>query len=183
VLVSAVVIFVGKNMPKSEYLKVRLDADELREIERQARALNLPKSRYARLLLTSGKSPPSSPPGGAGVVAYQPSVERIEAQIADMRAELADIRESLTASARAFEELLTFLRESQRIPSFREYRSRAIAENIVNNPGETEQQYLLRLAARYYLLYRRWPTPSDNLQFGPIPQNFDLQKWPMTPPR
>jgi Xaa-Pro aminopeptidase len=164
-------------MAKNCFLGIKLDSDELHEIERAARALNMPKSQYARLLLTGGAlqvpQPPASTPAA---VIDETRIERIEAQIAEMR-------ESLIASARAFDELLSFLREQQRVPSFREYRARAAVENITRRENETEQQYLLRLASRYFVLYGQWPTPADSATFGPTPAGFDAQQWPATPPR
>jgi Xaa-Pro aminopeptidase len=164
-------------MSKLHKLDIRLDADELHEIERQARLLNMPKSQYARLLLTGGalqnpqtqQQPPASP-------IDETRIERIEAQIEEMR-------ESLISSARAFDELLAFLREQQRIPSFREYRARCAVENVTRRENETEQQYLLRLANRYFVLYQHWPTPSDSATFGPVPAGFEPQNWPQVPPR
>jgi hypothetical protein len=93
------------------------------------------------------------------------------------------MRESLVASASAFDQLLSFLRESQRVPSFREYRARCAVENVTKRENESEQQYLQRLASRYFVLYQSWPTPSDSAHFGPTPQGFEPQKWPATPPR
>jgi Xaa-Pro aminopeptidase len=164
-------------MPKSEYLKVRLNVDEARELARQARALNMSKSTFARLLLTGGAVQNQQPPAPTTAAAFEETrIERIEAQIAEMR-------ESLIASARAFDQLLQFLKEQQRVPSFREYRARAAVEQITKRENETEQQYLLRLASRYYVLYQSWPIPSDQTNFGPVPAGFELQKWPTTPPR
>jgi Xaa-Pro aminopeptidase len=164
-------------MAQKRFLGIKLDADELREIERQARALNMPKSQYARLLLTGGalQNPQPQPQPVASSI-DESRIERIEAQIEEMR-------ESLIASARAFDELLAFLREQQRIPSFREYRARAMVENITKRENETEQQYLLRLASRYFVLYQVWPTPADSTNFGPVPQGFEPQQWPSMPPR
>jgi len=161
-------------MSKSEYLKIRLELDEAREIERAARALSLSKSQYARLLITGGpvQKPQQPPP---------PAID--EAALADIKAELADMRESLVASARAFDELLAFLKEQQRVPTFREYRARCAAESITKRENETEQQYLLRLASRYFVLYQNWPTPADSAAFGPLPNGVDPKSWPPIPPR
>jgi hypothetical protein len=160
-------------MPKLHKLDIRMSADELREIERQARLLNMPKSQFARLLLTGGfaqnPQPPASPID--------------ETALAEIRAAIEEMRESLISSARAFDELLSFLREQQRIPSFREYRARCAVEGVQKRENETEQQYLLRLASRYFVLYQHWPTPSDSATFGPVPAGFEPQNWPLTPPR
>jgi hypothetical protein len=39
--------------------------------------------------------------------------------------------------------------------------------------NETEQQYLLRLANRYFVLYQHWPVPSESATFGPVPAGFE----------
>jgi hypothetical protein len=164
-------------MAKNHFLGIKLDDAELAEIERGARVLNMPKSQFARLLLTGGAVQNPQP-------AQQPAGPQIdETALADMRAELAEMRESLVSSARAFDELLAFLKEQQRVPSFREYRARCAVEQITKRENETEQQYLLRLANRYFVLYQQWPTPADSATFGPAPQGFDAQKWPSTPLR
>jgi len=162
---------------KSHFLGIRLSTDEARELERQARALNMSKSSFARLLLTGGSVKNPQPP------AQPPAVSIDENALAEIRSAIEEMRESLITSARAFDELLAFLREQQRIPSFREYRTRAIVENVTKRENESDLQYLLRLASRYYLLYQVWPVPSDSLSFGPVPQGFETQKWPATPPR
>jgi Xaa-Pro aminopeptidase len=164
-------------MSKTHKIDVRLSADELAEIERAARVLNMPKSQYARLLLTGGAVQNQQPAAPA------PAAQIDETALADMRAELAEMRESLVASAAAFDQLLSFLKEQQRIPSFREYRARAAVENIARRENESEQQYLQRLASRYFVVYQQWPLPSDSATFGPVPQGFEPQKWPATPPR
>jgi hypothetical protein len=164
-------------MAQKRFLGIKLDPDELAEIERQARLLNMPKSQFARLLLTGGAAQNPQPPAAA------PASQIDENALGDIRVELAEMRESLIASAAAFDQLLSFLKEQQRIPSFREYRARAAVENVTRRENETEQQFLLRIASRYFVLYQQWPVPSDSATFGPVPQGFESQKWPPVPPR
>jgi Xaa-Pro aminopeptidase len=164
-------------MARRNTLGIKLDDDELAEIDRAARVLNMSRSEYSRLLLTGGSLPASQPAAPAPAAPIDETrLERMEAQIEEMR-------ESLITSARAFDELLAFLREQQRIPSFREYRARCAVENISKRENESEQQYLLRLASRYFVLYHHWPTPADSAAFGPVPQGFEPQSWPALPPR
>jgi hypothetical protein len=111
-------------MFKTHKIDVRLSADEFREIERTARTLNISKSQYIRLLLSGGALQKSQPREDS------PLVAKIETALSDMRTELAEIRELLVSISRSFESLLAFLREAQRIPTFREFRSRCSAENI-----------------------------------------------------
>jgi hypothetical protein len=164
-------------MAKNEYLKVRLDVSEAQELARQARLLNMPKSQFARLLLTGGALQNPQPPAAA------PASQIDENALVEIRGALDEMRESLVASASAFDQLLSFLREQQRVPSFREYRARAAVEQIAKRENESEQQFLLRIASRYFVLHQQWPVPSDSTNFGPVPQGFDVQKWPATPPR
>jgi hypothetical protein len=164
-------------MAKRNLLGIKLDDAELAEIERQARVLNMPKSQFARLLLTGGALQNPQP-------TQQPAAPQIdENALAGIRGELAEMRESLISSARAFDELLAFLKEQQRVPSFREYRARCSVEGVQKRENETEQQFLIRIASRYFVLYQSWPTPADSATFGPVPQGFEAQKWPPVPPR
>lgn len=163
-------------MPKTTFLKVRLDAVEMLEIERQARTLNLPKSRLARLLLTGGAvaKPEQSAPAAAPVFD--------DSRLAAVEDRLAEIDGSLAASARAFDTLLQQLAEFLRVPTFREYRARLHAEGIEKRQNEDDAQFLVRVAQRYFIAFSVWPNPADSRVFGPLPQNFEAAKFPRTPP-
>jgi hypothetical protein len=117
-------------------LGIKLDDAELREIERAARTLNMPKSHYARLMLTGGALQKPQPREDSSLVA------KIETAFAETRTELAQIRELLVSISRSFESLLAFLREAQRIPTFREFRARCSAENITKRENESDFQFL-----------------------------------------
>jgi hypothetical protein len=93
------------------------------------------------------------------------------------------MRELLVSISRSFESLLAFLREAQRIPTFREFRARCSAENIVQLPNESDCQYLLRIANRYFALYQKWPSSSDSVTFGPVTKAFESETWPLVPPQ
>jgi hypothetical protein len=164
-------------MAKKHFLGIKLDDAELAEIERAARLFNLSKSQYSRLMIIGGAAQNSQPTAAA------PAAQIDETALAEIRGELAEMRESLIASAAAFDQLLSFLREQQRVPSFREFRARCAVEQIAKRENESEQQYLLRIASRYFVLYQSWPVPSDSATFGPVPAGFDAQKWPPVPPR
>lgn len=164
-------------MTKSVFLKVRLDADDMLELEKQSRTLNMPKSRLARLLLTGGavaKPRPQEPAAAAPVFD--------ESRFSVVEARLSEIDESLSASARAFDHLLQQLAEFLRVPSFREYRARLGAEGIEKRQNEDDTAFLLRAASRYFVLFQAWPDPSDSRSFGPVPQAFDAAKFPRRPP-
>lgn len=155
-------------MPKNNVFRVRLSDDELHDLQRAAAALKRPVAEYARLLLTT-KSP-------------QPQQTRIdESALSDIRAEIAELRESQSAAARAFDALLAQLRELMRVPSFREFRARCYIDGILEKPGEPAFDYLLRIAQMYYAQYHAWPDARDARTFGPTPQDFPREKWPAAP--
>lgn len=164
-------------MPKTTFLKVRLDADEMLQIEKQSRLLNMPKSRFARIMLTGGavaRHEPQQPPAAAA--AFDDS------RFSDVESRLSEIDESLSASARAFDTLLSNLNEFLRVSSFREYRARLGAEGVEKRQNEDDTAFLLRAASRYFVLYQKWPDPSDSRAFGPLPQSFDAAKFPARQP-
>lgn len=164
-------------MPKTMFLKVRLDPPEMLQIERQSRLLNMPKSRFARLLLTGGAMAKPQPQQPATA---PPAFD--ESRLSAVESRLSEIDESLSSSARAFDALLSQLNEFLRVPSFREYRSRLGAEGVEKRQNEDDTAFLLRAASRFFVLYQRWPDPSDSRSFGPTHQAFDATKFPRTPP-
>lgn len=164
-------------MSKTHKIDVRLEADELLELERQAKVLNMPKSRLARILLTGGAM---AKPQQQQLATAAPAFD--ESRLAAVEARLSEVEESLSASARAFDALLQQLAEFLRIPSFREYRARLAVEGVEKRQNEDDTSFLLRAASRYFVLYQSWPDPSDSRSFGPAPQAFDAAKFPARPP-
>lgn len=164
-------------MSKTHKIDVRLEAGELLQLERQAKALNMPKSRLARLLLT-----------GCAVTPPQPQQPATATQALDdsrlvaIESRLSEIDESLSASARAFDTLLQQLNEFFRVPSFREYRARLCADGIEKRQNEDDMAFLIRAASRYFLLFQLWPDPSNSATFGPVQAGVDLSKFPARPP-
>lgn len=167
-------------MTKTRKIDVRLSADDMLEIERQARALGMPKSRLARLLITGGGVP--KPQQSTPAAPATPAATFDDSRLSAMEDRLGEIEESLSASARAFDNLLSQLTEFLRIPSFREYRARAVVEGIEKRQTEDDMQHLMRIASRYFVLYQRWPNPRDSAAFGPLAQGIDLSKFPAQPP-
>ena len=164
-------------MSKTSFLKVRIDAAEMLDLEKQSRLLNLPKSRLARLLLTGAavsKPQPQEPATAA------PAFD--DSRLADIESRLGEVEESLSASARAFDHLLQQLAEFLRVPSFREYRARLAVDGIEKRQNEDDTQFLVRAAQRYLIAFGAWPNPSDSRAFGPLPQGFDAAKFPTRPP-
>lgn len=147
-------------MAKTQYLKVRMSADEMQELERQAGALGIQKSRLARMLLTTDQAPkaPESSPTDS------PS----------------DIKKMLDDQAMALADLLRFLSEQMRVPSFREYRSRLAAEGIDKHQNEDDLAFLIRSANLYFASYGAWPNPAETASFGPTGK-LDLSQFPLHP--
>lgn len=164
-------------MSKTSFLKVRLDASEMLDLEKQSRLLNLPKSRLARLLLTGAavSKPQPQQPAAAAPAFDDSRLDSIESR-------LAEVEESLAASARAFDHLLQQLSEFLRVPSFFEYRARLAAEGVEKRAQEDDLAFLIRAASRYFVLFQRWPDPTDSRSFGRVPAGVDLSKFPTRPP-
>lgn len=164
-------------MSKTHKIDVRLEADELLELERQAKVLNMPKSRLARILLTGGAMAKPQP---QQLATAAPAFD--ESRFSAVESRLSEIDESLSASARAFDTLLSQLAEFLRIPSFREYRARLAVEGVEKRQNEDDTAFLIRAAQRYFVTFSAWPSPSDSRAFGPLPQGFDISKFPTRPP-
>lgn len=164
-------------MTKTHKIDVRLAADELLELERQAKVLGMPKSRLARILLTGAavsKPQPQQPPAAAP--AFDGS------RLIAIESRLGEIDESLSASARAFDTLLSQLNEFLRVPTFLEYRARLRAEGVEKRQNEDDTQFLVRAAQRYFIAFNVWPNPADSRAFGSVPAGFDATKFPARPP-
>lgn len=162
-------------MPKDTFLKIRLDPTDMLNLERHAGLLNMPKSRFARLMLTGGAAPPQQNQQNH----QQPQSSPIDdSRFARLEADVAEMRDALTKSADAFNALLQSLTELHRVPTFREYRGRMAAEGVEKRQNETDEQYLIRLGMRYFVAFRVWPDPADSRSFGPIPAGVNFPKTP-----
>ena len=164
-------------MPKDTFLKVRLDPADMLQIERQAKVLNMPKSRLARLLLTGGS------------IAKPQEVDRPttgrqidDSRLVALEAGIEEIRSALSLSAASFDALLGQLNQILRTPTFTEYRARLHAEGVEKRQTETDEQFLLRAAQRYFIAHGIWPDPADSRRFGRLPAGYDPAKFPKSPP-
>lgn len=166
-------------MPKDSFLKVRLDPADMLQIERQAKVLNMPKSKFARLMLTGGGI---AKPQQADHDQQTPGQQIDDSRLAALGAGIEEMREALSQSARAFDALLSRLNEIMRVPTFREYRGRLAAEGIEKKQSESDDQFLIRSANRYFVAFGVWPDPVDSRAFGPVPPAVDLAKFPKSPP-
>lgn len=162
---------------KSTYLKIRITPDEMRELERQARAMGMSRSELARAMLSGDAPTPTPAPTSAGV--DMDAMDAIKGALSDMRGEISATRAEINA---AFDELLKKLSELIAIPSFTEFRARAIAQGIKSRPGESTLDYVIRIAHAYYTAYGIWPNPDDHDRFGRMDES-DRAKFPRHPPK
>ncbi len=160
-------------MSKTRLIGFKATDDEVKEIERICKTLQVSKADFLRAAAFNTRAPIHQPQ-------EQPQ-QPAEADLEPIKAELSDLRQSSAASAAAFETLLQSLNEFLYIPSFREYRARDLAEGTIRRDGEAEISYLKRLANRYYIKYAAWPDPANMAAFGPVPKDTDLSQFPARP--
>ena len=154
-------------MIKTDYLKFRATREETREIDRICKTLGLSRSDYLRAV-AFGAPAPGATPAQAAAAAPAPDFDLLQAEIAALKAQQEEMNAALAQSAESFNNLLDYLNQYIRVPSFREYRARDAVEGTIQKPGETELAFLLRLANRYYILYKSWPNAADINTFGKI---------------
>lgn len=161
-------------MIKTEYLKFRATRDEAREIERIAKTLGLSRSDYLRAVAFGAPAPgatPTQPAAAAPAPDFsflQADIDLLKQQQEEIKQQQKETAAALAQSAESFNALLEYLNQYIRVPSFREYRARDAVEGTIQKPGETELAFLLRLANRYYILYKTWPNAADINTFGKI---------------
>ena len=154
-------------MIKTEYLKFRATRDEAREIERIAKTLGLSRSDYLRAV-AFGAPAPGATPTPTAETAPAPDLALLQADIAALKTQQEEMNAAQAQAAESFNALVQNLNEFLRVPSFREYRARDAVEGTIQKPGETELNFLIRLANRYYLIYKVWPDPTNINIFGKI---------------
>lgn len=154
-------------MIKTEYLKFRATREEAREIDRMCKLLGLSRSEYLRAV-AFGAPAPGATPSPAAETAHAPDFSFLQADIALLKSQQEEVNATLAQSAESFNALLQSLGEFLRVPSFREYRARDAVEGTIQKTGESELNFLIRLANRYYLIYKVWPDPTNINIFGKI---------------
>ena len=154
-------------MIKTEYLKFRATRDEAREIERIAKTLGLSRSDYLRAV-AFGAPAPGATPAQAAAAAPAPDLALLQADIAALKTQQEEMNAAQAQAAESFNVLIQNLNEFLRVPSFREYRARDAVEGTIQKTGESELNFLIRLANRYYLIYKVWPDPTNINIFGKI---------------
>lgn len=152
---------------KKHNISLKVDSSEFKEIERICKTLGLSKSEYLRAV-AFGAPAPISTPAQAAETAPAPDFELLQAEIIEIKQQQQETAAALAQSAESFNTLLDYLNQYIRVPSFREYRARDAVEGTIQKPGETELAFLLRLANRYYILYKTWPNAADINTFGKI---------------
>ena len=154
-------------MNRKTVITFRLKAEEARELERICQTLGLSKTDYLRAV-AFGAPAPISTPAQAAETAPAPDFDLLQAEIIEIKQQQQETAAALAQSAESFNTLLDYLNQYIRVPSFREYRARDAVEGSIQKPGETELAFLLRLANRYYILYKTWPNAADINTFGKI---------------
>lgn len=155
---------------KKYNISLKVDSAEFKELERICRALNLSKSEYLRAV-AFGAPTPVATPSPVAETAPAPDLGFLQADIDLIKSQQEEVNAAMAQSATAFETLLDYLNQYIRVPSFREYRTRDIVEGSIKKDGESELMFLIRLANRYYLIYKVWPNPAEAAAFGPIPDD------------
>ena len=154
--------------------------DEFREIERICKLLNLTKSEYLRAV-AFGAPAPGATPTPAAETAPAPDLAILQADIDLIKQQQEEMNAAQAQAAESFNALLQNLGEFLRVPSFREYRARDAVEGSIQKPGESELNFLIRLANRYYLIYKVWPDPTNINIFGKITNEETKANFPKAP--
>ena len=167
-------------MNRKTVITFRLEAEETREIDRICKTLGLSRSDYLRAV-AFGAPAPTSTPAQAAETAPAPDFSFLQADIDLLKQKQKETANALAQSAESFNQLLDYLNQYIRVPSFREHRARDAVEGTIQKPGETELAFLLRLANRYYILYKTWPNAADINTFGKITDDTTKANFPKAP--
>ena len=153
-------------MNRKTVITFRLKAEEARELERICKTLGLSKTDYLRAVAFGAPAPGATPTQPAEA-APAPDFSFLQADIDLLKQQQEEMNAAQAQAAESFNTLLDYLNQYNRVPSFREYRTRDIVEGTIQKPGEAELAFLTRLATRYYLIYKAWPNPAESTAFGP----------------
>ena len=152
---------------KQRLIGFKATNDEFREIERICQTLGLSKTEYLRAV-AFGAPAPGATPSTTAETAPAPDFSFLQADIAALKTQQEEMNAAQAQAAESFNALVQNLNEFLRVPSFREYRARDAVEGTIQKPSESELNFLIRLANRYYLLYKVWPDPTNINIFGKI---------------
>lgn len=164
---------------KKHNVSLKLNSAEFSELERICTTLGFSKADYLRAV-AFGASAPIATPSPAAETAPAPDFSFLQADIESLKSQQEEMNAALANSAESFNALLQSLGEFLRVPSFREYRARDAVEGTIQKTGESELNFLIRLANRYYLIYKVWPDPTNINIFGKINEETKAN-FPKTP--
>ena len=174
-------------MIKTDYLKFRATREETREIDRICKTLGLSRSDYLRAVAFGAPAPGATPTPAAETAPapdfsfLQADIDLLKQQQEELKQQQKETAAAIAQSAESFNALLEYLNQYIRVPSFREYRARDAVEGTIQKAGETELAFLLRLANRYYILYKTWPNAADINTFGKITNEETKANFPKAP--
>lgn len=151
---------------KPAHLDIRMSSAEFAMIENAARNVGAPTSTYARIVLAERTA--------------NGSATDLEAHLAAINLQLAEQAAHTHDQQEAIRELIAFLRETMRKPSFSEYRARRAAEGGTLPSGSVVDQ-LLNLAHEYHRQYGIWPQTRELHCFGRLPPGMTAEQWPASP--
>ena len=167
-------------MNRKTVITFRLKAEEARELERICQTLGLSKTDYLRAVAFGAPAPGATPTQPAEA-APAPDFSFLQADIDLLKQQQEEMNAAQAQAAESFNTLLDYLNQYIRVPSFREYRARDAVDGTIQKPGETELAFLLRLANRYYILYKTWPNAADINTFGKIANEETKANFPKAP--
>ena len=172
---------------KQRLIGFKATNDEFREIERICQTLGLSKTEYLRAVAFGAPAPGATPTPAAETAPapdfsfLQADIDLLKQQQEEIKQQQKETADALAQSAESFNQLLDYLNQYIRVPSFREYRARDAVEGTIQKAGETELAFLLRLANRYYILYKTWPNAADINTFGKITNEETKANFPKAP--
>lgn len=150
-------------MSRNNILTLRFTDAEMKLIEKQASLLKKQKSQYIRdCALGANKAQPAVAPG---------------IELGNVNAQFEQLREDISEMKSTISDLFRLIKESRRIPSFREYRARAYAAGNEKLQNESAYDYIMRLARDYWANYGVWPRWVER-DFGSAIPGYDMAKWP-----
>lgn len=175
----------------NKVIHVRVSDDHYEYIARCAAAMRMSVSEYMRVIATRGKIVEADESKKAEEIAK--AVNNIS-QIDRFSDLMVDIVEGFNNIATLLDNLIKTVDalalslshrnadKENRVVSFREFRARVIAEDMMQQRKDEDVfSFLLRIAQEYYKTYHVWPDISDQRKFGQIPQGFNIAKWPRNP--
>lgn len=149
----------------------RVTPEELRSLDRLAAMNRLSRSRYIKHQVFAAKNTSEE-------VSF---LRDLDARIASLEGVLNRLRDELRAVKDGVFRVLFIVFDKVRVPSFREFRARALAEGRYRCRGQRPIDYLIDLAKDYYAAYGIWPNVDDNQGFGGVPDGVNPSDFPRRP--